>query len=289
MVLGYCLVVTTVLSLNFQPSHQLQEVNSFHECLSNENIWKVYSKHFAFANTITVKILYVINHEENDINDATNVILRSILSFTSLKTIKVQKDRIEESTYIQKKNKPPEIQRYRTKYNPPLSNKYKILRSCSDPEEAYLIVAWNEEVVYQYMKGKPSFMFPKSRALYVVLLIFEQPNTRIDEKIGYMLRMMWTKFQILNIIVQAPCSCHWDDIYIYKHFKKFQKGRGLVQINKIEEVLANEYIIVNQLGNMEKAPLKISIFERELTSIPIIPKSIANYSIYKSVKNITGK
>lgn len=288
MTLGYCLVVTIVLSANVQRSHQLQGVTNY-ECLSNVNMWKTYSKHFTFANTVTVKILSIINYREHDINDAATAILRRISSFTPLKTTAIQKCRIHENTYIENKNKPLEIQRNRTHYMFPLSNKYKILRSCSDPEDAYLIVAWNEEVIYQYLQEKPSFVFPKSRALYVVLLVFERPNSGIDEKIGNMLRMAWAKFNILNIIVQAPCSCNWNEIYIYRHFKKLRKSRGLVQINKIEEVLANEYIIINQLRSMEQAPLNISLFKREPTAMLVVPKGIANYSIYKSAKNITGK
>ncbi|KAL1502679.1 hypothetical protein ABEB36_007792 [Hypothenemus hampei] len=165
--------------------------------------------------------------------------------------------------------------------------------SIQEPHQMYLYYdqnmvqvyrGYDPEVFWQYLHGTDIKEFEDTaRSLHA--LFFLNPETEIRDA-AEILTYLWTKFGILNAIAQIPCSPKYSRyIAVYKPFQlNFRNTLGKVQLHLVEHVFKYPSSIRNNVGNLHKYPVKVSIFKRYPTALPELPRTLQGLKIYQ--KNI---
>ncbi|CAG9824900.1 unnamed protein product [Phaedon cochleariae] len=134
----------------------------------------------------------------------------------------------------------------------------------SDPRDLYLYLAWDEQLFLNFLTD-PNLALPKSRGLYLIFFMYEQTNDceGFREKTAELLAHLWETHSVLNVVANTPCTCHSDHYYTYDPFTKVADRKwGAVKVKRAERILAEKYTVTNKLRNMNRMPLKVSLFER---------------------------
>ncbi|XP_063907904.1 uncharacterized protein LOC135126046 [Zophobas morio] len=148
----------------------------------------------------------------------------------------------------------------------------KVKMSTTDAGEGHLMIMWSPQEFVAFLDQDNSTIVSKSRSTYALLFLISTTTscTTIRTQVDHILDRLWTNFSILNVIVQAPCSCG-RQVFIYRPFAKTKKSFGTLRTYVIEDVIKNPNLILNPLNNLNKFPLKISLFERVPSSVRNVP------------------
>lgn len=251
----------------------------------------VYGEYFNMANAVTIRIIMTESHTATIISFVDRIIGKLFNSVPDM-SITLQKVYFRYfasrsgrkyktvSRYISKKN--------RKHQNVSNETKMRVQRYSSDPEDAYVFVVWDNDIMHSYLDKHFAFKNQKIRGLYsIIFLIRYTPCKYVKQYISDVLIRLWEEFHMLNVIAQAPLSCIPRDIFIYKPFKLVAGINGVVNRYDISEIIQHPYLINNNLINLNGVLLKISIFERSLTAIPFIPDMYDN-NIYYALKKRVG-
>lgn len=257
--------------------------------ISNDDFWYIFQKHFSLVSFMTITILQTREHFA-EINQITEEFLK-ILCENYYKRNLYQTITIKENIYTNQKSSSRFYNDFQNIKNEIDNNLYSLcdqdfikakLRT-TDSSEGFTIIVWHPENIEAFLNE--TLLVP--RVTYMILFVFSfyQDCKSFEIYLDKILKRFWTDFNILNLIAQTPCSC--NKIYIYRPFLK-KKTWGRIQAYNPKQVIKNIALTTNPLFNLNKYPLRISLFERSPTAIRNLPKNLQNNPIYQNVTSSKG-
>ncbi|KAF7283854.1 hypothetical protein GWI33_022888 [Rhynchophorus ferrugineus] len=150
-----------------------------------------------------------------------------------------------------------------------------------------VMFAEDSHMFYRYFsEANRMTIFSRARQLHILIFTSSKFNL---EHVGGLLVYLWHKYSIINVFAHNPLSKnHSDDFFIYKPFVVTSKGYGQVQIHHASNILNSYSVFTNNVINLHKYPMKISIFERYPTAIQTIPFNMRDQHIYDKVHDTSG-
>lgn len=114
------------------------------------------------------------------------------------------------------------------------------------------------------------------------IFYFSSAETTVN-KVSNILKFLWNRFQLLNIIAKLPCSSTYGHLMlIYKPFERDLKRRfGVVHLQ-----INNQNLIWNGVEDLNGYSLRVPIFQKYPTSITKLPFTIRD--TYRKNPNPSG-
>ncbi|KAJ3647486.1 hypothetical protein Zmor_019363 [Zophobas morio] len=160
----------------------------------------------------------------------------------------------------------------------------KLKKYSTEPGNGYLFIIWSPEKFEEFLDHHTSLAVPKSRCTYSILFVISSANTcgTIRKQIEHLMRRLWADFNLVNIIIQAPCSCQ-DATFIYRPFVKTRDSWGTLQSYTFQQITQNPTLLVTSLRNLNHFPVRVSLFEKLPTALQAVPNMLKFNPIYQDL------
>ncbi|RZC35198.1 hypothetical protein BDFB_012556 [Asbolus verrucosus] len=255
-------------------------------CIIDTDIWTVYSAHFILVNSLTITVLHSADHQ-NELNEFAESVIQNINTYNhyhTIFTIKIQEKFVDNIITTKQHDRcfRSAVVLERRRINE--EDLIKVKKRTTDSAEGYLIIAWNVEMLLNFLDENYQLMLPKARATYAIIFATEQLENDLDS----ILRHFWNDYNIVNIIAQTPCTCDGGKIFVHHALVKNDSYWGIIRNYTIPEVLNNSKLIINPLNDFDRFPLKVSFFERYPTLIRDLPKFVTTNPVYSNLNFSKG-
>ncbi|KAJ3647493.1 hypothetical protein Zmor_019368 [Zophobas morio] len=260
----------------------VENIDKTSDCLlRNQNFWSVYQAHFCIIEYLTIHVLES-SKQKYEVNEFVESVLQILSTYNYFITIKVRRSALVEQnpTPRQPLDDVTFVSFDDEVLNPvPFDEFAKIKVQTTDSAEGHLLVAWDADLVSDFLNYNHMNIIPESRATYAILVL--NPNDT-QVKIHHVLQQFWTDYNVANVIAQK-CSCRESHIYKYRPFVKIDNSWGSTTRYSLDDVATNLALIINPLLNFNQFPLNISIFPRTPTAVVQLPKFLENNPIYQNL------
>lgn len=274
--------LTLLVLLFYQVASKIDVTSETFPCnLTNEKIWNIYYEHLTASRNIELKVLTSKEEEDNDVIDFTN-------SITSLINSLELTSRLE--FFTKPKNQtsanvlPPINVRYTTANYAGITN-YTFTSQIffKELQDVCIIIVHDEQHLLNYLQSSETDFFESTRKRYII--VFTNKGVQCSpysNVIPRLLVKLWKDKRILNAIASTPCTCHYDNFYIYKPFIKIgDKERGIVEVQSGYGSKKHPSLLINEPRNLHGMPLKVSLFGRNVSLLFKRPRLLKHSPIYK--------
>lgn len=110
---------------------------------------------------------------------------------------------------------------------------------------------------------------------------------RATRELQSILIRYWEEFSVLNVLLHTSCSCLSEEVMVYNPFSIRNNTRGYFELVHVADILAY-WFWINNLKDFERYPLRISMFERELSAVRDIPEYMEASRLYRHVSKSGG-
>lgn len=278
-------IITTIfIGLIGQINGKLTVEHDVISCnLENKNVWNIYKEHFSVSRFIQLKVLTLQDREQNGVLDFAISIVQSINSMGLLSTMEVVRYSIKPTGYskdlsfVNVSLKPKECRRRTGRTNSVDTNTF-----VAELKELCLIIVYDTDTLFEFVHKQLKNIFSDPLLRYIIVFTSEGFEcNQYSNDIARILVKLWKTRRILNVIANAPCSCHPKNFYIYRPFRKTGgNGRGLVEITSTDQIVNQQSFLINQAKNLHGASLRVSAFRKWLTFFTTPIKSLGYSPIY---------
>ncbi|CAH0564203.1 unnamed protein product [Brassicogethes aeneus] len=168
---------------------------------------------------------------------------------------------------------------------------FKVQKYSSEPQDIYLLIARDPKTLLLYLNNYHRLVLGKTRALYSIFYVGDDCREDYIKDISQVFLTMWFNYGILNVVASAPFSCYSESIYIYNPFQISEAEPfeyGVLKVYQLEKVVNRPYLIFNHLLHLNNYSLKTLLFNRNPTSLKVMPKSLTTREIYIKIHEISG-
>ena len=269
-------LITIVLLLTQAVSFLEQENVS--KMVNIDELLEIYKNHFILVRSLTFTLLQDSEHQ----TELSQVALKLIKKIHTLKMVQ-EKFLPKGSATLPFHFSPPGNLSIHSGLKPPKEKDFvKIKSLSSDSSEGYVVIAWNVQVLLQFLYESFHVVVPEARATY--LLLFVSPDCATFETyLNGVLKLFWVKHHVSNAIGHSLYPCGGTTIYTFHPFVKTMDGTwGLTQGYTKDEIFSDFTLMTNSFSDFQQIPLRVALFERKPTATKAVPKLLNLNPIYQN-------
>lgn len=150
----------------------------------------------------------------------------------------------------------------------------------------HILIVHNEEYLLSFLENNWTKVFPKPRGIFA--LVFVSTEALSQNAIEKLFTKIWGKYQVLNMVIQQPCTCIYKDLFTFDPYYPKPNGWGLVKKFHIEEAIDNSSAYRRAMNKLNWYPLRISMFSRLPTAVLHFPSYLKENPIYKNLSLSLG-